>query len=63
MNNPPDGSLVQDLNNYLVDSPAIMNPQGHVVRHFTRLTDFGDYWVRLERPLPVNVSTDWTPEV
>jgi hypothetical protein len=37
--------------------------QGPVVRHYTRLSDFGDNWVRLERPLPVNVSTDWTPEV
>lgn len=46
MDNPPDGSLVQDLNDYLVDSPPVMNPQGHVVRHYTRVSDVGPDWIR-----------------
>jgi len=72
MSNPPDGSLVRGAfdggafgsgKNYTPYSPGIMNPQAHVVRHYSRVVATGKDWVRLERPLPTDVTGAWLPEL
>jgi hypothetical protein len=63
MDNPDDQSLVQDINDYYFTAAPIMRGQQNVVRHYSRVSMVGPNWVRLERPLPVNVSMEWNPEL